>query len=275
MEAEWTELWTESSHRFVVECFERVVLSTESPQSDSGALSGTTTETEGDSAWMAIAVILMVAMCILCVVGVWYHRRWRKPVVVYEPRTSKSAQDLELQNMPQAAYLDEDIAEIAPEQQDDEKSPELDGVTDGTRPNGTASGLSVANDPERKPNLQQIQTQQSMRSLGSAMSLMDGMYRSTSTISVDHDGDGVTVNGMDGLSPQLEGDEMKNDGDRALDMIAGKSSISVVNNENETNNAEELSETELLYGDPHQKTVEGGASDESMEFDEDGGIYSV
>lgn len=189
-------------------------------------------------------------------------------MVVYEPRSSKSAQDLELQNMPQAAYLDDDIAEIAPEQQEEEKSPELDGAN--------TTGLSVAaKDPERNPNLQQIQTQQSMRSLGSAMSLMDGMYRSTSTISVEHDGDGVTGSGMDELSPQLEVDEMKNDGDRALDMLAGKNSISVVNNGNGTNNDEELSETELLYDDVHQKTVEGGASDESMEFDEDGGIYSV
>merc|ERR1712062_886098 len=106
---------------------------------------------------------------------------------------------------------------------------------------------------------------------------MDGMYRSTSTISVEHDGDGVTGggDGVDELSSQLEGDEMKNDGDRALDMLAGKNSISVVNNGNTQNEEVELSETELLYGDVHQKTVEGGASDESMEFDEDGGIYSV
>ena len=200
--------------------------------------------------------------------------------VVYVQRASKSAQSLELQHVPQPAYLDEDVAKIASDQQDDEKSPELDGVADGTRPNGTASGL-MAHDPERNPNLKQIQSQHSMRSLGRGVSLMDGMYRSTSTISIVGDGmQQVTGIGMHSMSPQLEGDEMKNDGDRALDMIAGKSSISTVNGQGKAENEEEpleVSESDLMYGDLHQKTVEGGRSDgdESMEFDEDGGIYSV
>ena len=43
------------------------------------------------------------------------------------------------------------------------------------------------------------------------------------------------------------------------------------------NEEEEHSQSELLYGDFHQKTVEGGDADgdASMQFDDESGVYSV
>ena len=282
MDGQWTEQWAETQHLFTVECLDRVAVPTPSPSSSSsgGALSGSDSETAADRTWLVVAMVLMAAICALFVFGAVYWRRWRKPVVVYEPRAGASAQDLELQQLPQPAFVDEDIAQIAPDLEEDEKldTPTKDGVPDGATGNavgGTGGGV----DPQRNPNLAQIQSKQSMRSLLGGASLIDGMYRSTSMISV---GDGLqneTGNGMDGgnepMEDQLEGDDAKMDQDRdtALDLIAGNRSISMV----PQNEEEEHSQSELLYGDFHQKTVEGGDADgdASMQFDDESGVYSV
>ena len=289
MSSEWTEQWTDAVHLFTVNCLDRVVLPTLSPSSSNSgadALSGTATETMTDGTWMAIAVVLMAVICALIAFAAWYWIKWRKPVVVYEPRASKSAQDLELQQLPQPAFVDEDIAQIAPDRAEDEEkvdTPEHDGMVSGT------GNVVAAEDPERNPNLKQIQSQQSMRSLGRGVSLMDGMYRSTSTLTIGDGLENETGNGGDEMEEnQTEGDDMKmditnDDGDAALNMIAGKSSISMVHGVGDKSE----SESELLYGDVHRQTIEGGgdaeAGDgdedgdefESMMFDESGGVYSV
>lgn len=219
---------------------------------------------------MAFVLILMIC-CLLCFGG-WYWSKQREPVAVYEPKavpsismfskqSMHSMQDLELQSLPRPAYIDENVAGMHADNDEEEKheSP-MDGhVADGQLPRIT-SMASTASDPKINPNLKSVD----------AFSVVAG---SGDTLKRTNGGTSPQSEGGDGSDGGDGGDEADGDGhgdgnelamgkerDRALDLIAGNS-ISVGyenmqnNSDDEDDDDDADEESELLYDNAQRKTT--------------------
>merc|ERR1712228_763463 len=163
MNALWTDVSTMNEYFFEIECMDKIII--ESEETNGQLFSGNAVRFF-DTAWFWIFLLMILLICCSLFVGVWLWNKYKKAVIVYEPKnvlsiSNISRQDLELQHIPSKAYIDN---QIAAQNNDDLKiaEDEPDGVERMTSIGSTAS------DPNMNPNLKKFVSVTAMNSEGGA-----------------------------------------------------------------------------------------------------------